>query len=308
MSADLRAAAADYLRTRRARGYQLADHRWLIAAFLDELAARGVTTISVTDAMAFAQARPEITRAGQAARLQAIRGFAAHVHILDPAAAQLIPPGLIAAKVVRRIPYLYSDQQISQLVSAAATLSPPLFGASMATLTGLLAAAGLRSGEAVALDLEDLDQQGLTVTGKYGRKRLVPLHPTTLQALADYQRVRARLTGATPSGPLLAGAKGGRLSQTKAQAAFRAVADACALPVRPGCGSPRLHDFRHTFAVNSLLDAYRQGADVNARIAALATYLGHVNPVHTYWYLTASPQLMAAVRDRTAAYRRGWRP
>ena len=212
MSADLRAAAADYLRTRRARGYQLADHRWLIAAFLDELAARGVTTISVTDAMAFAQARPEITRAGQAARLQAIRGFAAHVHILDPAAAQLIPPGLIAAKVVRRIPYLYSDQQISQLVSAAATLSPPLFGASMATLTGLLAAAGLRSGEAVALDLEDLDQQGLTVTGKYGRKRLVPLHPTTLQALADYQRVRARLTGATPSGPLLAGAKGGRLS------------------------------------------------------------------------------------------------
>jgi integrase len=288
MSDGLRAAAADYLRTRRARGYQFTGHRQLIATFLDELAARGVTTISVTDAMAFAQARPEITRARQAARLQAIRAFAAHARMLDPAAAELIPSGLIAAKVVRRIPYLYSDEQISQLISGTAALSPPLFAASMGTLTGLLAAAGLRSGEAVALDLEDLDQQGLTVTGKYGRKRLVPLHPTTLEALDDYQRVRARLTGAAPAGPLLVAAKGGRLDQTTAQAAFRAVAGACDLPARPGCGSPRLHDFRHTFAVNSLLDAYRQGADVDARIATLATYLGHVNPVHTYWYYSDS--------------------
>lgn len=306
MSVELRAAAADYLAGRRARGYRLADHDWILRAFLDGLDARGVGTISIADAMAFAVSRPGTQRCAQAARLRAVRGLAVYVHGLDPAAAQLIPAGLITARPARRIPYLYTGEQIAALMASAADLSPAIFAASMHTLIGLIAATGLRGGEAFALDVEDLDVERavLTVTGKYGKRRLVPLHPSTVQALAGYQQARA--AHAAPTGPLLLGAKGGRLNPNTARAAFRALIDAADLPARPGCPTPRLHDLRHGFAVDTLIDAHRQGIDVDARIAALATYLGHVDPLSTYWYLTASPELMAVVRDRiTAGQRRG---
>ncbi len=301
MSVDLYAAAAEWLVDRRARGYRLADHDWLVASFLDGLAARSVTTITVAEAMAFAQQRPGTDRRWQAARLRVVRGLAAYVHALDPAAAELVPPGLIPARLTRRTPYLYSADDIARLMSAATSLSPPMLAASMATLIGLLASTGMRGGEALALDLDDLDADAelLTVTGKYGKRRFVPLHPTTVAALAEYQRVRAVRAG--PSGPLLVGTKGGRLNPNTARVAFRALADGCGLASRPGCGPPRLHGLRHTFAVDTLVDAHRQGADVDARIATLATFLGHVEPANTYWYLSASPELMAIVTERVSA-------
>lgn len=304
VSVELRAAAADYLAGLRARGYRLADHDWILRAFLDGLDARGVRAISIADAMAFATSRPGTQRRGQAARLRAVRGLAAYVHGLDPAAAQLIPAGLITAKVSRRIPYLYTGEQISALMAGALDLSPAIFAASMHTLIGLIAVTGLRSGEAFTLDVQDLDVERavLTVTGKYGKRRLVPLHPSTVQALTRYQRVRC--AHAAPTGALFLGAKGGRLNANTARAAFRALVDAAGLPARPGCPTGRLHDLRHGFAVDTLIDAHRQGVDLDARIAALATYLGHVDPVNTFWYLTASPELMAAVRDRITAQQR----
>ena len=308
MSVDLRSATADYLTERRARGYRLADHDWLLAAFLDGPEASGAVGICLADALAFAQARPRTGRQWQAARLHAVRGLASYVHTLDPTAAELIPAGLIPAKVTRSIPYLYSDDQIATLMSRTKALSPPLLSASIHTLIGLLATTGLRSGEAVRLDVEDLsvDQRVLTVIGKYGRQRLVPLHPTSVEALLDYQQLRA--TRAAPTGALLVGARGSRLNLNQARAAFRGVVNSCNLPTRPGCRRPRLHDFRHTFAVNSLIDAHRQGADVDARVAVLATYLGHVDPINTYWYLTASPELMAIVSERITTHQLRRRP
>lgn len=306
MSVDLRAAAAAYLAGRRARGYQLADHGWLLASFLDGLDARGLTTITIAEAVAFARARPDTLPHWQAARLRVVRELAAYVHSLDPAAAQLIPAGLLPARVTRRVPYLYSDAQTTQLMTAAAALTPPVLAASMHTLIGLLAATGCRTGEVLTLAIEDLDidQQMLTVTGKHGRRRLIPLHPSTVAALTDYCRIRVQLTPAAPTGPLLVGANGGRLNPNTAYAAFSSLVAACRLPTRPGCRRPRLYDFRHTFAVNSLIDAHRRRRDVEARIAALATYLGHLDPTYTYWYLTASPELMAVVSDRLSAYHR----
>jgi len=302
MSVDLRAAASDYLRDRRARGYVLADEDWLLSSFLDGLDERGQTGITVAAALTFATERAGATRGWQARKLRAVRGLAAHVHALDPAAAQLIPAGLIPSKTPRRIPYLYSEEQIVALMDAARALSPRMLGESMRTLIGLLAATGMRSGEAGALDVEDLDSERhlLRVSGKNRRLRELPLHSTTVQALLDYLQIRAKL--APPTGPLLIGAKGGRLNLNSARAAFRALVNDCRLPVAPGCRAPRLHDARHSFAVNTLIDAHRQGVDVDARIATLANYLGHVDPSHTYWYLTASPQLMQTVRERMAAW------
>lgn len=302
MSVDLRTAASDHLRDRRARGYVLADQDRLICAFLDSLAARGQATITVADALAFATERPDTTRGWQARKLRAIRDLAAHVHSLDADAAQLIPAGLIASTTPRRIPYLYSEEQICALMSRALTLTPAMLAASMHTLIGLLASTGIRSGEAAALNIESLDteQRVLTVTGKNKRVRRVPLHQSTVQALADYQQIRARL--APPTGALLIGPKGARLNLNTARAAFRTLVNDCQLPVSPGCRAPRLHDARHSFAVNTLIDAHRDGVDIDARIATLANYLGHVDPSHTYWYLTASPQLMQTVRERLTAY------
>jgi len=303
MSVELRRAAVDYLRDRRARGYVLADEDRLLAAFLDGLSARSEAAITVAAAVAFATERPRTTRGWQARRLRAIRGLAAHVHGLDPAAAELIPAGLIPSGTPRRIPYLYSAEQIAELMSRALSLAPAMLGASMHALIGLLAATGIRSGEAAALDIESLDPEGqvLIVTGKNQRARRVPLHSTTVRALTDYQRVRA--TRAPASGALLIGPKGSRLNLNTARAAFRALVEDCRLPVGPGRGAPRLHDMRHSFAVSTLIDAHRDGADVDARIATLANYLGHIDPSHTYWYLTASPQLMEIVRERLAAHR-----
>ena len=134
----------------------------------------------------------------------------------------------------------------------------------MQTLIGLLASTGLRSGEAGALDAGDLDAAArlLTVTGKYGRVRLVALHPTTVQALTGYLRVRA--SRAAPAGPLLVGETGHRLNLTMARHIFRSLTRQCRLAPHPGCGAPRLHDFRHRLAVNTLIDAHRQGRDVDA--------------------------------------------
>jgi integrase len=302
MSVDWHLAAGDYLRDRRARGYVLADEDWLLASFLDGLAARGQSRITIAAALAFATERPDATPGWQARKLRAVRGLAAHARELDPAAAELIPAGLIPSKTPRRIPYLYSEQQIIALMDRALTLSPPMLGESMHALIGLLVATGMRSGEAAALDIEDLDTERrmLAVTGKNRRVRHLPLHPTTVRALLDYLQTRAQL--ARPTGPLLIGAKGGRLNLNTARAAFRALVNDCRLPVPPGCRAPRLHDARHSFAVNTLLDAHRQGVDVDARIATLANYLGHVDPSHTYYYLTASPQLMQTVRERLAAW------
>jgi integrase len=302
MSAGLRAAALDYLSERRARGYRLDDHEWLLGAFLDGLDARGVTRITVAGALAFATARPKTHRSWQAKRLAVVRQFAWYVHGIDPAAAEPIPAGLIDARTARRVPYLYSGEQIAQLMSAAAALPAEMLAASMQTLIGLLASTGLRSGEAGALDAGDLDAAArlLTVTGKYGRIRLVALHPTTVGALTGYLRIRA--SRAVPAGPLLIGENGHRLNLTMARNIFRSLTRQCRLAPQPGCGAPRLHDFRHLFAVNTLIDAHRQGRDVDACIATLATHLGHVSPVHTYWYLTVTPELAGAVSERAALY------
>lgn len=296
MSLDLHAAAADYLAARRARGYRLADHDWLIRSFLDDLKRRGVATITVADAVAFARCRPQTSPRWHAQRLHVIAGLAGYVHALDPEAAELVPAGLIRARVTRRHPYLYSDEQIQALHAAASALSPPPLAATMSTLIGLLAVSGLRVGEAIALDVGDLDtdRRVLRVTGKYGKRRLVPLHPSTVEALTSY------LAGRPADRPLLVGVRGNRLIANTARAVFGALVQECRLPARPGCGAPRLHDFRHSFAMHTLTEAQRSGADVDARVAVLADYLGHVDPTCTYWYLQASPQLMTAVGERVA--------
>jgi len=306
MSTDLRTAVAGHLAGRRARGYRLEGREHLLRSFLDSLEASGETRITVPAALAFATAPSGTTRAWHAQRLAAVRSFARYVHALDPAAADPVPGGLIPGKIPRRVPYLYSGEETARLMAAAGALPSPVLAASMRTLIGLLSSTGIRSGEAFALDVSDLDTaaQVLTVTGKHGRKRLIALHPSAASALSGYLRFRGQhAAGGTAA--LLIGHAGRRLNRNMARPIFRSLAPGCGLEPRPGCRSPRLHDFRHSFAVSTLVDAHRQGCDVDERIAILATHLGHIIPSHTYWYLTVTPALADAVSERAALYYQG---
>lgn len=208
----------------------------------------------------------------------------------------MIPPGLIRGDYQRVRPYLYSLAQVEQLMAAARNLPKRHLADAMYLLIGLLYVTGLRSGEAFGLDVEDFDSSRLvlSVRGKLDRRRLVPVHPSTAEEVRAY-------CGSRTSGPLLVGRTGQRLAPTTVHTAFRRVLDACDLDPQRCARGPRLHDFRHTLAVDSLVDAHRKCLDIDARIAVLSTFLGHKEPASTYWYLTASPELMSAVSDRMAA-------
>ena len=296
MSADLRVAAGEYLEQRRARGYKLRDEGALLTAFVDTLHAAGAERITVADAVAFARRGPEVSRATHAWRLGVIRAFASWLRAVDPAAAEDIPPGLIRGGYQRVNPFLYSPAQVDQLMAAARALPEPWLADAMYILIGLLYVTGLRSGEALRVDVEDLDSSRLVIAvrGKLDRQRLVPVHPSTAAELRAYCDSRT-------SGPLLVGRTGQRVAATTAHAGFRRVVATCGLAPQQGAGPPRLHAFRHTLAVDALVDAHRRGLDVDARVAVVSTFLGHKDPLNTYWYLTASPQLMSAVSDRMAA-------
>jgi integrase/recombinase XerD len=296
VTADLRAAVAEYLEQRRARGYKLVDEGVYLMAFAELLQARGAERVTVADALAFAQHRPEVSRATHARRLSVIRGFTVWLRALDPAAAEVIPPGMIRGAYERRNPHLYSAREVDQLMAAARQLPARFLAEAMYTLIGLLYVTGLRSGEAFGLDLEDFDRSRLVldVLGKRDRQRLVPVHPSTAEQLSEYCAGRR-------TGPLFVGPGGARLAASTAQGAFRRLVTGCALATQPGTRPARLHDFRHTLAVDTLVEAHRKGLDVDARLALLSTFLGHSDALCTYWYLTASPELMTAVSDRMAS-------
>jgi site-specific recombinase XerD len=227
-------------------------------------------------------------------RLGAVRGFARYLHEADPRvevpAADLLPD-----KSGRAVPYLYTDAQIVALIEAASTLRIAHKTATFQTLFGLLVATGMRIGEALALDRSDFDADAGTLTvrnAKFGKSRELPLHPTTTSALTRYlrRRDRPRPVGATEA--LLLSSVGTRVLVADVQTSFRALRARAGILPRSAACRPRLHDMRHSFAVNTLLDAYRTDGDPASRVAALSTYLGHVNPGKTYWYLHAAPELL----------------
>jgi integrase len=295
----LRESLAKYLAVRRALGYKLERTERLLGQFLEYLDAVGADRITVEHAVAWAT----LPGAGQhwhAMRLGAVRGFARYLHEVDPhvevPAADLVPD-----RLRRAVPYLYSDEEILGLMRAASALHTPHKAATFRTLFGLLIATGMRIGEAIALDRTDFDAGPGTLIirrGKFGKSRELPLHPTTTSALTGYLRRRDRPRTAGPTEALLVSTVGTRLWMSDVQTAFRALRARAGILPRSAACRPRLHDMRHSFAVRTLLDAYRSDGDPGPRIAALSTYLGHVDPGKTYWYLQAAPELMALAGER----------
>jgi integrase len=296
----LRDVAEDYLRMRRALGYKLEIQGLLLNGFVSYLEEVGAVTITIENAVAWATLPAGADPSYWAGRLSVARQFARHLQTLDPA-CEIPPARLLPYRSPRAIPYLYTSEEITALMDAAADLEPPLLAANYQTLIGLLSVTGLRIGEAVRLDRVDVDDRHQLLRildSKFGKSREVVLHDTTMRALTDYARLRDRLYPDPKCGAFLVSTRGTRLRKTCIHHMFARLLGIAGLTPRSSGGRPRLHDFRHGFAVQTLLEWYRDGLDVQARLPLLSTYLGHVNPASTYWYLTAAPELLALVADR----------
>ncbi len=295
-------AVEDYLTIRRALGHKLADAARLLPHFAAWMATSGHEHVTVCRALEWATL-PKIGSAStvHARRIVAVRGFAKHLHGIDPA-HEIPPTGLIPCPKHRAVPYLYSDADIAALMTAAAALPTPLRAATYETLIGLLAVTGLRIGEAIRLDRDSIDWSAgrlVVCKSKFGKSREVVVHPSTLDAIATYSEIRDRTCGHTTA--LFVSRAGNRLVYTNVCEVFGRLRDTAGLkPRSPQC-RPRIHDLRHSFAVRTLIDWYSRGLDVGERLAWLSTYLGHAGPTSTYWYLSASPELMALAADRVEA-------
>lgn len=296
----LHQAVDDYLEIRRALGYKLDRHERLLAQFVDYLDEIPATTVTVEHAMAWATSPTGATTLWWRARLSVVRGFAVWLAAVDPA-TEIPPTDLLPCPRQRAIPYLYTDNDITALLAATGTIRSVLRAATYQTLIGLLAVTGLRIGEAINLDRGDLDMQtGVLVvrSGKFGKSRELPLHDTTVEALRDYLKIRDQLQPDTATGALFISTVATRLGYRDVSGTFRQLTQQAGLTPRSLSRLPRLHDLRHSFAVNTIIDGYRTGADVQTRLAQLSTYLGHVDPANTYWYLSAAPELLALASER----------
>jgi integrase len=292
--------ATEYLQLRRLLGHDLAEAHRLLPRFVAYLDSVGVSTVTIEAALAWAT-EPGVDPAGTVAarRMMIARGFARHLAAIDEL-TEIPPPGLIPMRQRWRPPFLFTPADIATLIDCARAMRWRLPAATHATLLGLLAATGMRVGEALRLEPSDVDHVNdviLIRESKFGKSRLVPVLPDTLAALDDYVATRDRLRPDRVTAHLFVSVRGTELIYPVVQQVFRKLCATGRIGVdapRP----PRVHDLRHTFAVTVLTSWYRAGDNIEVRLPSLSTYLGHRDPRSTYWYLSAAPELLALAASK----------
>jgi integrase/recombinase XerD len=291
----------DYLQIRRKLGFELERAGRELTGFVAFLEQSGAERITSELALRWA-CQPSASERYHSLRLGMVRGFAQYLATLDPE-SEIPAPDLLSARLRRITPYLYSEREITELMAAAGALTPPLRGATYRTIIGLLAVTGIRIGEALALDRDDvsLDDGMLRLrVAKQQKQRLVPLHETTTNALREYARARDQACPRPATLAFFLSTNGTRIcgSVSVFDKTFRTLIRQ--VEPQPGADQPhrRAHDFRHTFAVQTLIRWHHAGADVERTMPLLSTYLGHIDPHSTYWYLHATPELMRPVAHK----------
>ena len=295
--------AAEYLRLRRLLGHDLAEAHRLLPRFVAYLDSIGAATVTIDAALAWAT-EPGVDPAGTVAarRMEIARGFARHLAGVDER-TEIPPRGLIPMRQHWRPPFLFTPDDITTLLGCARAMRWRLPAATHATLLGLLAATGMRVGEALRLEPSDIERGDDVIVirqSKFGKSRLVPVLPDTLAALDDYTAICDRLRPDRVTTRIFVSLRGTELIYPVVQQVFRKL---CATG-RIGADAPRpprIHDLRHTFAVTVLTGWYRAGENIEARLPALSTYLGHRDPRSTYWYLSAAPELLALAAGKLEA-------
>lgn len=296
----LRSAVADYLTVRRALGFKLVDAGLLLEQFVRYAEAAGADTVTTALALRWATQPPGGSTTWHGRRLSVVRCFARWLQAIDPATE--VPPADVLPVRTRRVtPYLYSETDVAALMAAAGQLRSPLGAATMRTFIGLVFVTGLRRGEALGLDRDDLDPANGVLSireAKFHKPRQLPLHTSAVAALGDYAACRDRLCPDPRTAALFVSTTGARLAASTVSRTFRALLRQTGIEQRSPARRPRIHDARHAFAVKTLLGWYHDGDDVQARLPLLSTWLGHTNPRDTYWYLQAAPELLALAAER----------
>jgi integrase/recombinase XerD len=295
---DLRDAVTDYLAIRRALGFQLRGYDRLLGDLIDDLERAGAPTLTTELAVAWASKPAGAQPFRWRTRLSIARGFARYLQTIDPG-AQVPPSNLLAYRRARPAPYLYSAAELDALLDATDTLRPPLRAATYRTLLGLLAVTGMRVGEAIALDRDDVDLRAgrLAIRAAKRDTRQLPLHPTTVAALDAYVHRRDQSRPAAKAPSFFVSTTGTRLIYECARETFIKLRRVAGLERTSGPG-PRIHDLRHSFSVQTLLEWHRAGIDVGAQLPLLSAWLGHRHPASTYYYLQAAPELLALAAER----------
>lgn len=291
-------AVETYLAVRRLGGFALSNTEYLLRSFVAYASTQGDAVVRTTTVVAWASLGPSVAQRHR--RYETVRHFATQVHLDDP--RHEVPAArYFGYRKTRRPPRLYTVSEIDQLLAAAAELRPPdtLTPHTYGTLIRLLVATGLRISEALALQIGDLSSDGLLIRKtKFQKTRVVPLHETARRGLEQYLRHPARPPSRTPW--VFLSDRGHPLRYRDVHPVFHRLVVRARLDRGSG-RAPTLHGLRHTFAVRALAATPIGRRQVGQAMRALATYLGHVSIVSTYWYLEATPDLLgeiAAVSER----------
>lgn len=297
-----------YLKLRRQLGYRFRSQGYMLNSFIRFAENQGASFITTKLALRWAgQPKAQPTTRGN--KLAVVRRFAAYLSAFD-ARTEVPVQKLLPRQILRRPPYLYRDEEVRQLISAAKQIAPDdeLKGATHSTLLGLLAVTGMRVGEALALGRGDVDLQRDLLNirrSKGGKSRWVPLHASTKQALQQYAELRNRVCPKPLTSSFFISEKGTRLLHGTVHRWFSLVA--CNLGLRkPGDRrGPRIHDLRHYFAIRTMLNWYHSDANVEVHLPELTTYLGHARVCDTYWYVSATPELLKLATLRLQRAKKG---
>jgi integrase len=297
MAVDFTQAQGDYLALRRRLGHKLAETERVLdrfVVFLDHLDAQAVTLDVALEFILDPDLDPSGT--GPSRRLQAVRGFARYLAGIDPA-TEIPPAGIVSYRAPRRAPYLFTDTEIAELIDCAGGSARTIQRAVMLrTLIGLLAVTGMRVGEAIALHDTDIDAATSVITiraTKFNKTRQVPVTTSTIAALEACTAVRDD-TIVSPKCPnVFVSGEGTPVAYNHFCLTFRRAVTTAGIGDPAPVLRPRIHDLRHRFAVQTLIDWHRAGLDVAAMLPRLSTYLGHREPRYTYRYLTGTPELLA---------------
>lgn len=306
---DLRAKVQQFLLERRNLGFTLdsrGESLLNFVSFVERTGHAGSVTADLTAQWARQTQGGNADMATFARRLANLRPFLRWLQQFDPSAE--VPDETIFGPIPGRLaPHIFRPDEILALIEAARKLGPSdgLRAATYETLFGLIASTGLRISEALELADSDVDlKQGvLTVRlTKFGKSRLVPVHPSVIGPLAAYRAMRIQQVPSQIQPSFFVGSRGvlrgQQLGDRQVHRIFTQLRTQLGWVDRGGHGHPRIHDLRHSFAVRCLVRWHEQGIDLNQRMLALSTYMGHVKVSNTYWYLSGVPELMALAGAR----------
>jgi len=296
-----------YLIYRRSLGYKLTIDEVVLrgfARFADAIGDQNCLTMPL--AIGWARDSDRDNPLTWARRIEVLRGFSRFCLRLDPA-TEIPPSGLFGPSHRRLIPHIYSEEELIAILNATDNLLSQhgLRPATCRTLFGLLASSGLRISEATSLTRSEVDFEAGVLCiheAKFLKSRWVPLHPSTTQSLNDYAQLRDQVISHPACNRFFLSDTGQPVKRANILYALHTICRQLGWKPRGDYMHHRLHDFRHTFIVHSLLRFYQQGIDVDHSVLALSTYVGHARVSDTYWYVTGIPELMAIAAERFERY------